>query len=171
MNDAEDDIWANAFGCGWKRKVNVDNWKKSKPKRARNSGKEYFSYCAQKHITAPKVCLPWKDQCLDKVGHDNIEVIFNNFWNMKEYDIQNYYLSKLVSSTDIQHTRIKARPGCKLKTINYTVVYDNKSFNVCRTAFYNNHGITEKRVHTVLDKQTSTGGIDRDQHGLKASAN
>ena len=67
--------------------------------------------------------------------------------------------------------RIKGRPGRKLRTINYTIIYDNKSYNVCRTAFYNIHGITEKRVRTVLDKQTSTGGIDRDQHGLKASAN
>ena len=55
--------------------------KKSKPKHARNCGKEYFSYCAQKHITAPKVGLPCKDQCYDKVGHDNVKVIFNNFCN------------------------------------------------------------------------------------------
>ena len=43
MSDAEDDVQADAFGCGRKRKVNVDNWKKSKLKCARNSDKKYFS--------------------------------------------------------------------------------------------------------------------------------
>ena len=46
MRDAEDNIRADAPGRGRKRKVNVDIWKISKLKRARNSDKEYFSYSA-----------------------------------------------------------------------------------------------------------------------------
>ncbi|KAF2362381.1 hypothetical protein FHG87_006853 [Trinorchestia longiramus] len=44
-------------------------------------------------------------------------------------------------------------------------MHNGVNYSVCGNAFYSIHGITEKRVRVVLDKQTSAGYIENDKRG------
>ena len=69
-----------------KRKINVENWKKTRAKRARASGKEYISPHNQQQVPARSVGPPCNDNCFDRVGPGRINEIFENFWNIGNYD-------------------------------------------------------------------------------------
>ena len=101
---------------------------------------------------------------MNSIGNENVKVIFDIFWKIGNFDLQNAHLSKLVSCTEPK-SRITDRPSRKLRNINYTVIQNNKVISVCRTAFYSIHGITERRVRTVLDKQGPTGVTGTDGRG------
>ena len=87
---------------------------------------------------------------------DVIEQIFCNFWNTGDYNVQNSYLSKLLSWGDCKVTKVMNRPSRKLRTIHYSVLVNGKKKTICRQAFFSVHGITEKRVRSVLGKQSVT---------------
>jgi hypothetical protein len=57
-----------------------------------------------------------------------------------------------------------------LRRIQYKLNIDNKDIIVCRKTFHSVHGITEKRVRTVLDKQTRTGSVEQDMRGQKLAS-
>ena len=77
-------------------------------KRARNTGKAYISRDTGKQVPARVVGPPCKDNCFDKIGPDKIKEIYDNFWSIANYDLQNAYLSKLVSSTDITKGHVRS---------------------------------------------------------------
>ena len=165
MSSNEEDLDNANPSRGRERKRDENSWVKTCAKHARNTGKAYISRDTGKQVPARAVGPPCKDNCFDKIGPDKIKEIYDNFWSIANYDLQNAYLSKLVSSTDIKRSRVKDRPSRKLRRIKYTVISDNKVHVVCRTALYHIHGITEGRVRSVLAKQTPTGGITPDQRG------
>ena len=81
---------------------------------------------------------------------------FCNFWDIGYYNVQNSYLSKLLSWGDCKVTKVMNRPSRKLRTIHYSVLVNGKKKTICRQAFFSVHGITEKRVRSVLGKQSVT---------------
>ena len=113
-----------------KIKINVDSWARTSNKRGRDSGKEYLSSYTQQQVPARVVGPPCRCNCFDRVGPANINDIFENFWNIGNYDLQNNYLSKLVSSTVVKRSRVGGSPSRKLSNINYTVIFNNKVHNV-----------------------------------------
>ena len=169
MSSTETEADTGASGYVRKRLRNVENWKKTKVKRARNTGQAYIGRRSQKYVAARIVGPECNCHCFNKVGRDNVKEIFDNFWNISNYDLQNNYISKLVTSIDVKRCRIKNRPSRIKRSINYTIIYNNTVHKVCRIAFYHIHGITEKRVRTVLDKQLPTGVTDIDNRGRTSS--
>ena len=62
---------------------------------------------------------------------------------------------------------MKGRLSRTQRRIHYTVIYANTVINVCRTAFFNIHGIKEKRVRSVLSKTNSTGIVEPDLYSIE----
>ena len=148
-----------------KRQRHKDKWKGEIAKRARNKGEEYKTRHGDVLVPARTIGSLCKCGCMNSIGRDKVKEIFDKFWEIGNYDHQNAYLSKLVWSTNINHSHIIDRPGRKKRNIHYTVIHTNRVITVCRTAFYSIHGITEHRVRTVLNNQGTTGVVSLDGRG------
>ena len=79
-----------------KRASNPQMWKKSVAKQKRNAGQEYTSVATKKKVPAKKIGADCRcsSNCFERVGMDNINVIFNQYyasgcWNMQTCYIQN----------------------------------------------------------------------------------
>ena len=96
---------------------------------------------------------------------DVIEQIFCNFWDIGDYNVQNSYLLKLLSWGDCKVTKFMSRPSRKLRTIHYLVLVNGEKKTICRKAFFSVNGITEKRVRSVLGKQSITATTQLDCRG------
>ena len=57
------------------------------------------------------------------------------------------------------------RPSRKLRTIHYSVLVNGEKKTICRKAFFSVHGITVKRVRSVLVKQSLTATTRLDCRG------
>jgi hypothetical protein len=94
-----------------KRRRQPEKWIVSECKKKRNSGKAYVSRHTEKEVPAhtlgdPGTC---RLKCFEKLGMDVIEQIFCNFWNIGDYNVQNSYLSKLLSWNDCKVTKVMNR--------------------------------------------------------------
>jgi hypothetical protein len=96
---------------------------------------------------------------------DVIEQIFCNFWNIGDYNVQNSYLSQLLSWDDCKVTKVMNRPSRKLRTIRYSVLVIGEKKTICRQEFFSVHGITEKRVRSVFGKESLTSTTELDCRG------
>ena len=85
-----------------KRSRNNETWKRNTTKYCRNKGKGYISRFSNKTITAREIGPPCKCGCYQKIGLDNAKDIFNNFWEISDYNQQNYYISKLVHTSELK---------------------------------------------------------------------
>uniref|UniRef100_A0A6P7F869 Uncharacterized protein LOC114325933 n=1 Tax=Diabrotica virgifera virgifera TaxID=50390 RepID=A0A6P7F869_DIAVI len=154
-----------------KRSKTEDTWQKNVNKVKRNSGEEYSTIKNRKLVPKRTVGSPCSCGCFEKVGLEKISIIFKNFWELSEYNLQNAYLSKRVKSVSVNRCRIKNRPSRKLRSIEYSVLFESNEFKVCRKAFYAIHGVTEKRVRTVLNKVSTSGTVELDRRGNKNPVN
>lgn len=86
----------------------TEKWKKSVAKKKRNSGETYTSQKTNKQIAARTIGEPCTctNKCYDKIGVDNIQDIFTNFWGLGDYDSQNRYLHSLVIIHDIKRREV-----------------------------------------------------------------
>ncbi|GBM78003.1 hypothetical protein AVEN_230096-1 [Araneus ventricosus] len=80
-------------GYSRKRMKKEKTWKKVEVKKKRNSGEEY-TYLDTRITVVParQIGEPCSCQCLSKIGQDNVQRIFNAFWELGNYDLQNSYL-------------------------------------------------------------------------------
>ncbi|GBN59892.1 hypothetical protein AVEN_180493-1 [Araneus ventricosus] len=158
----------NAFpGYSRKRMKKEKTWKKVEAKTKRNSGEEYESRHTNAVVPARQIGEPCSCQSFSKIRQDNVQHIFNAFWELGNYDLQNSYLSKLVISNDVKRSYVRGRPSRTLRRLDYTVVINNEKYSVFRKAFYSMHCVSEKRVRTAINKTTSTGTVVSDQRGEK----
>ena len=96
---------------------------------------------------------------------------FCNVWDIGYYNVQNSYLSKLLSWGDCKVTKVMSRRSRKLHTIHYSVLVNGEKKTICRKAFFSVHGITEKRVCSVLGKRSITATTRLDRRGKDISRN
>lgn len=146
----------------------MNDWQKNACKVKRNSGSAYVSRNTKREVVARKIGPPCNCGCFEKIGAEQISNIFESFWQIRNYDLQNAYLSKLVICNDVKRSYVKGRPSRTLGRIQYNVTVNHVTCEVCRTAFYNIHGISEKRVRIVLDKANRT--VTTDQRGKSEPA-
>lgn len=98
-------------------------------------------------------------------------VVFSNSWGLKDYDKQTSYIYNRVTYENVKRCRVKGRPSRVLHTMKYTVLYDSKVFQVCRTAFLSIHGVSEKHVRVAMSKGSSTGTVEGDKRGESTRRN
>ncbi|CAL4099113.1 unnamed protein product [Meganyctiphanes norvegica] len=167
-DDAEVETCASSYSR--KRQRNFENWKNIKAKVARNKGQMYTTCRTNQQVPARAVGKACKCGCFDKLGIVNIKEIFDYFWEIGDYDLQNAYISNLVTSVKIKRSRVKDRPSRQTRRLSYTLIHNNTVYSVCRIAFYNIHSISDRRVRTALEKQCAPGIIELDKRGRKITS-
>ena len=171
-SEHEGDIAVPGPSKGRKRVRNVSQWKKVKTKKLRDSGKEYVSRSNGKKVASRKVGPACNDGCFDKVGRAAIQSIFENFWALESYDKQTAYLQKLMDSVPVKRRRVPLGkdPPVRSQTVLYSVVYEDKTYSVCKKGFMSIFQIGRKRVANVLKKLTIIGTPVPDKRGVHEPA-
>ena len=158
-----------------RRKVaEPSEWKKNVARTKRNKGEEYVSERTGKTMRARKIGAPCtcKEKCFEKVTMPVIEKLFKDFWALGNFDKQNYYLSKVIHSLVVKRRRKPARGGVlhRRHTVQYTVLRDKTEIVVCRKAFLSIFDVSDTRIRTVLEKESSTGTVQADRRGTTTHA-
>lgn len=136
-----------------------ESWKKPIATTRRNQGKEYVSKSSGKLVPARKIGLPCKctQKCYDRVGRENIESIFYDFWQSGDWNLQTAFIQNHVTLKEI-----KGKQTCdpnKQRTCSriYFITVLLEPIVVCKQAFVNILGISKTRVNTALCKMTGMG--------------
>ena len=93
-----------------------------------------------------------KQKCFEKVGDDHRKKLFDNFWKLSNFDIQNAYLVGCVEITEV-HRRYSPQGETSRRKYSreYTVRSDTMcSIPVCKTAFLRIHGVSNGRLSRAL---------------------
>jgi hypothetical protein len=97
-------------GRSRKRQRQPEKWIVNQCKKKRNSGNSVSRHTKMevpaRAIGDPCTC---RLKCFEKLGMDVIEQIFCNFWDIGIYNVQNYYLWKLLSWDDCKVTKVMNR--------------------------------------------------------------
>lgn len=153
-------------GPSCKKAKCVETWKSVQRKKKRDSGE---SYTATSGVAMPArsvgAACACPQKCFDLVGREHIDMIFNDYWALASHDRQSDYLGNRVTSQDVKRSKVKGRQSRVLRTLRYTVKKGNKELEVCRTAFFSIHGVSEKRVRNAVDKMGPSGMAEKDKRG------
>ena len=156
-----------------KRIRNPQEWVRAKNKRLRNSGQPYQSKDKHGNLQNRLGALPigpdctCRDFCSKKIGRVGIQKVYDDFWALADYDLQN---SDLIKKIKRKATRNQVDKGqfnpCRVKAVSsYWVSYQEMHYKVCLTAFTSMHGIRKGRVERVNKKRTETDSVVPDQRG------
>ena len=157
-----------------KSKNNLKICKKKEAKRKRDSGEAYVSRTTKKMVPAKQVGKPCGCplNCFEKVGLENVQTIFQNFWELGDHNAQTCCINRRISISDIKRKRIsKDKTSRRSKTVNYNVLVEGKSIQVCLKAFLSIHGISEKRLRIAIKKGLESGTDIDDQRGKDEPSN
>ncbi|XP_068210192.1 activating transcription factor 7-interacting protein 1-like isoform X3 [Palaemon carinicauda] len=143
-----------------------NEWAQDVSKRKRNFGEEYISVKSKRVMPARELGPPCRDGCFAKIGYDNVQTIFENFWKLGDYNSQNDHLQSLIQDAPVKR---KKHAGVSTRKNHVYTIHHDKTFVVCREAFKSIHGIKERKLLVVLEKRhasdnTATPG---DRRGKK----
>ena len=152
-----------------KRKLKVSEWKQNVAKDRRNRGLSYVSEKTGKLVPARKMqgSCSCTNKCFEKVSEEARKEIHENFWKLGEYNRQNEYLSKLLKSKIVKRRRkpVESLEKFRRHSVSYFVYHGDIEYPVCKKAFLNIFNLGEKRIKTVLEKQSRTGTTTPDRRG------
>ena len=152
---------------------------RAKNKRLRNSGQPYQSKDKHGNLQNRFGALPigpdctCRDLCSKKIGRVGIQKVYDDFWALADYDLQN---SDLIKKIKRKATRNQVDKGqfnpCRVKAVSsYWVSYQEMHYKVCLTAFTSMHGIRKGRVERVNKKRTETDSVVPDQRSRSGNHN
>ncbi|XP_050704971.1 uncharacterized protein LOC126990393 [Eriocheir sinensis] len=156
---------------GRKRTRNPAVWKKNVAKHKRNVGEAYISVKTNRHVAARAIGPPCADGCFDRVGREGIRAIFEAFWALGDYELQNAYIQKLVKTVPIKRKRTLAEVSRRSHTFLYSVMINGASHSVCKRGFASMHGLSLSRVESASKKMTLTGTLIADKRGRRVPQN
>ena len=147
-------------------------WQKNIVKRKRNLGEKYVSANTKREVAARKIGNPCNDGCFVKVGMPVIQEVFNNYWSIGEYNLQNSCLQGSVREVPIKRKRTTKEVS--RRTCNYSYIIRHNGFvhSVCRKGFIAIHGISEKKLRYTLSaaKVSASGTTLQDKRGSGPSS-
>lgn len=152
---------------GRKKTPEPDTWAKNVAKKRRNLGLAYTAYTSKKDVAARKMGPACSDGCFDKIGADNAEKIFKEFWAIGNYNQQNQHLQGLIKEVPIKRRRTKEEDKQRHRQCNYFVKKNYIDIKICRQAFMSVHGITKKKLEILMKKRelSPTGTPTSDKRG------
>lgn len=158
---------------GRKRTRQKENWKKSVAKRKRNLGQEYVSLSTSCVVQARKIGPPCacKNKCFQTVTQAGVQCIFESFWALGDFNVQNNYLQKQVVHMEVKRKKTKAEQSRRSQSLVYCVVYKDKNYKVCKQGFLSMHGLTERRVSNAIRNVTLTAIPKPDMRGRHVPVN
>ncbi len=165
-------------------------WKHNKSQRLRNSGKEYTS-SSGKTVSSVSVCLSLclsfyclcflsqvkaKEldsrpcgcslKCYDKVPLNQREKLFDGFWKLGIFDVQNAYLTGCVKVINVKRRYTVPAQSRRQFSRVYYVCNGEVSTRVCKTAFLRIHAISNGRLSRAIKAaQDNDGSPHQDQRG------
>ena len=109
-------------------------------------------------------------KCFDILPLEKRKNIFEKFWQLQDFNVQNAYLCGCVKVLPVaRHYRDNSKRG---NTRIYYVHNGEQSVRICKVAFLHIHGISSGRLTRILSGQASQGGIPKlDQRGHKEPPN
>lgn len=169
MSDSGSDKETAAPTRKRKRVKRPEKWAQNVAKQLRNRGQAYTSVFTKKQVSARTIGKPCKDGCFDKVKRRVIEILFKEFWEIGNFDLQNAYIQKLVRPKEIKRRRKPKNPNApgpiRSCSYEYTVIYSNTTYQVCKQGFLSIFGLKKARVETAMRKVTTTSAPTTDQRG------
>ena len=111
-----------------------------------------------------------KRRCFREYGMEKIQHIFDKFWAINDYNIQNQYIDKLIIQQETKRQRElgDANPDRNKYITTFSVRWKDEILPVCKVAFMHIHGIHKSRVDRLNKKRTVTGILIPDQRGKNA---
>ena len=114
-----------------------------------------------------------QSKCFEKIGMEKLKIMNNNFWKLKNYELQNQHLEKLIVQNETKAQKIfgdsnSARNKYKCS---FFVCWNNEKIAVCKKAFLSIHDINKDRVRSVNNKRTETGTLTPDLRGTVGTHN
>ncbi|CAH0564506.1 unnamed protein product [Brassicogethes aeneus] len=132
----------------WRQKREA-SYQRVKSKRRRNLGQEYLSVKSKNVIKARELGPPChcKNMCREKLDNTH-EAIFNKFWDLGSFDLQNSYLFGCIRIHKNKRSYKKKQKRQEFsRTFNaeYTVNINGKDVQICKVEFMSIHGIQNSR--------------------------
>lgn len=135
-----------------------------KIKKRRNLGQEYTSLKTKKRIKAREMGPPCdcKNKCREKLSNTH-EIIFNKFWDLGSFDLQNFYLFGCIHVRNKNRSykkKQKRQESSRNITADYTVTVQGQSVKICKVEFMRVHGLQNSRgrVNRIV-KMKSQGSV------------
>ncbi|XP_069670816.1 uncharacterized protein [Periplaneta americana] len=145
----------------WRRK-NPESSKRRKRKIRRNLGQWYTSDTTNELVSGRTVGPPCtcKRNCRSQLQGTE-ESIFNSFWNLKEYDIQNQYLFSCLRGVPKKRSypkKTKKQSSSRRLSVTYHVKVNSVDIQICKTEFLAVHGLQNSRgrIYNII-KQIANG--------------
>lgn len=160
---------------GRKRKRGMS--RQTAEKKRRNGGKKYTSYRGKGKENLEKVLgadCNCKRQCFTRFTEDERRNIFNAFWEMKNFNLQNSYIfGCLEVKRKNRSTKPKNCDSRRSHTVYYYIMSSSQSskVQVCKKAFLSIHGLQTNRgrlenvVKTIKDGSLTPKLDGRGAHG------
>ena len=141
----------------------------------RNAGKEYISVSTKKIVAARKIgtACNCTSKCFEKVGMDNIKVIFDDYYASGCWDVQTCYIQNQTITTGVKRRRTDNEEKMKSCSRSYYVKQPGAVTNikVCKKAFASIHGISVNRIDRAHANKTASNIPIKDRRGKYGSHN
>ena len=143
-----------------KCKANCYNWKQSKRKRLRQSGKEYINIRGK--VIQPKSIKNKKDcgncckfKCSVKISEDERKILFNGLWVMSQIEKQHFF-SKTTERIDKKTTQTNKVSKSRRKYF-YNFFVDNVKHRVCKVFYLSTLDISSRQISYYHENKLETG--------------
>ncbi|KAK5648264.1 hypothetical protein RI129_003156 [Pyrocoelia pectoralis] len=137
------------------------DWQVNKKKMLRNSGKAYDGNKKKAHL--PRNMKLYNHTCRYKCNQNIAETerqdLFDNFYKLASYDLQNSFLSSCIKKKSVARKR-NTDNGKQFST---EITLLNK--RVCKMFFLKTFDVSNKRFTTVCSKTSSLGICGKDRRG------
>ena len=111
-------------------------------------------------------------RCYDRVGRAQRQKLFDGFWGMGSFDVQNTYLCGCVKVINIKRHYTSNETSRRKFSRVYYINSSGVSARICKTAFLRIHGVSNRRLDQAIKDQLKQGGVPKqDQRGRHTPAN
>ena len=121
-----------------------------------------------RQVPARTMGLPCRDGCWDKITRPIVTEINKEFWEIRDFALQNAYIQKCVREKKVKRRRQVQNPEAerrRSKTNGYTLTYGNVTHVVRMKGFLSILAISETRVRTALLSVSVSGSSRGDLRG------
>ena len=142
-----------------KRSRNEDNWVTNVAKRQRNLGQEYKSPFTGKTVVGREIGppCPCKMKCFEKIGHDTVHAIHNEYWATGNKQMQEAFVQKHSKQKEVARRTTENEENLRSGNWVHWVYVDNKEVVICKKAFASIIGIQPIQINRYCAKVTPAG--------------
>ena len=111
-------------------------------------------------------------KCFDVVSIQQRQQLFDGFWKISHFDVQNAYLCGCVKVVDVHRRYTQSASSRRNYSRQYFVSNGSVSIQICKIAFLRIHAISNGRLSRALQAMQKEGGTPHsDQRGRHEPSN